>query len=118
MDLEGGYYIAPAIFAEVPLDPRLGQFEILGPVPAAIHARDVDDAVRIFNGTEYGFTGGLFSRSRERIEQARREFAVGNLDINRGLTGARLGVQPFGGFKMSGTNAKAGGPDDVRLFWR
>jgi 1-pyrroline-5-carboxylate dehydrogenase len=116
VDLDGGYYIEPTIFAEVPGNSRLGQYEIFGPVLAVIRARDFDDAVRIFNGTEYGLTGGLFSRRRERIERAKREFAVGNLYINRGITGARVGVQPFGGFKMSGTNAKAGGPDYLRLF--
>jgi 1-pyrroline-5-carboxylate dehydrogenase len=116
VDLDGGYYLEPTIFAGVPPDSRLGQFEIFGPVLSVIRARDFDDAVRIFNGTEYGLTGGLFSRSRERIDRASREFAVGNLYINRGITGARVGVQPFGGFKMSGTNAKAGGPDYVRLF--
>jgi 1-pyrroline-5-carboxylate dehydrogenase len=116
VDLDGGYFIEPTIFTEVAPDSRLGQYEIFGPVLSVIRARDFDDAVRIFNGTEYGLTGGLFSRSRERIERARCEFDVGNLYINRGITGARVGVQPFGGFKMSGTNAKAGGPDYVRLF--
>ena len=116
LDLDGGYFIEPAIFAEVPPFSRLGQFEIFGPVLSVIRARDFDEAVRIFNGTEYGLTGGLFSRNRKRIERAKCEFAVGNLYINRGITGARVGVQPFGGFKMSGTNAKAGGPDYVRLF--
>jgi 1-pyrroline-5-carboxylate dehydrogenase len=116
LDLDGGYYIEPTIFSEVPPSSRLGQFEIFGPVLSVIRARDFDEAVRIFNGTEYGLTGGLFSRNRERIGRARCEFDVGNLYINRGITGARVGVQPFGGFKMSGTNAKAGGPDYVRLF--
>jgi 1-pyrroline-5-carboxylate dehydrogenase len=116
VDKDGGYYIEPTIFAEVPGDSRLGQYEIFGPVLAVIPARDFDEAVGLFNGTEYGLTGGLFSRSRERIERARRDFEVGNLYINRGITGARVGVQPFGGFKMSGSNAKAGGPDYVRLF--
>jgi 1-pyrroline-5-carboxylate dehydrogenase len=116
VELDGGYYIEPTIFAEVPGNSRLGQYEIFGPVLAVIRARNFDDAVRLFNGTEYGLTGGLFSRDRERIERAKHEFAVGNLYINRGITGARVGVQPFGGFKMSGSNAKAGGPDYVRLF--
>jgi 1-pyrroline-5-carboxylate dehydrogenase len=116
VDLDGGYFIEPTIFAEVPPDSRLGQYEIFGPVLSVIRARNFDEAVRIFNGTEYGLTGGLFSRSRERIERARCEFDVGNLYINRRITGALVGVQPFGGFKMSGTNAKAGGPDYVRLF--
>jgi 1-pyrroline-5-carboxylate dehydrogenase len=113
---DGGYYIEPAIFGGVAGDSRLGQYEIFGPVLAVIPARDFDEAVRLFNDTEYGLTGGLFSRNRERIERAKREFEVGNLYINRGITGARVGVQPFGGFKMSGSNAKAGGPDYVRLF--
>jgi 1-pyrroline-5-carboxylate dehydrogenase len=116
VDQDGGYYIEPTVFAEVPGNSRLGQYEIFGPVLAVIRARDFDHAVRIFNGTEFGLTGGLFSRNRERIERAKREFEVGNLYINRGITGARVGVQPFGGFKMSGSNAKAGGPDYVRLF--
>jgi 1-pyrroline-5-carboxylate dehydrogenase len=116
VDLDGGYYIEPTIFAEVAGNSRLGQYEIFGPVLSVIRARDFDAAVALFNDTEYGLTGGLFSRSRERIERAKREFAVGNLYINRGITGARVGVQPFGGFKMSGSNAKAGGPDYVRLF--
>ncbi len=116
VELDGGYYIEPTVFAEVPADSRLGQYEIFGPVLAVIRARDFDDAVGIFNSTEYGLTGGLFSRSRDRIERAKREFEVGNLYINRKITGALVGVQPFGGFKMSGTNAKAGGPDYLRLF--
>lgn len=116
VDLDGGYYIEPTLFAEVPADSRLGQHEIFGPVLSVIRARDFDDAVDLFNRTEYGLTGGLFSRSRQRIEVAKHQFYVGNLYINREITGARVGVQPFGGFKMSGTNAKAGGPDYVRLF--
>lgn len=116
VDQDGGYYIEPTIFAEVPENSRLGQYEIFGPVLSVIRARTFDEAVGLLNGTDYGLTGGLFSRSRERIERAKREFEVGNLYINRGITGARVGVQPFGGFKMSGSNAKAGGPDYVRLF--
>jgi 1-pyrroline-5-carboxylate dehydrogenase len=116
VDLDGGYYIEPTIFAEVPADSRLGQHEIFGPVLSVIRARNFDEAVALFNQTEYGLTGGLFSRSRKRIERAKRQFYVGNLYINREITGARVGVQPFGGFKMSGSNAKAGGPDYVRLF--
>ncbi|MBM4273199.1 MAG: L-glutamate gamma-semialdehyde dehydrogenase [Deltaproteobacteria bacterium] len=113
---DGGYFLEPTVFAEVPPGARLAQHEIFGPVLSVIKARDFDDAVRIFNDTEYGLTGGLFSRSRERIERAKREFYVGNLYINRKITGALVGVQPFGGFKMSGSNAKAGGPDYLRLF--
>jgi 1-pyrroline-5-carboxylate dehydrogenase len=116
LDKDGGYYIEPTVFAEVAGNSRLGQYEIFGPVLSVIRARNFDEAVGLFNDTEYGLTGGLFSRSRERIERAKRDFEVGNLYINRGITGARVGVQPFGGFKMSGSNAKAGGPDYVRLF--
>ncbi len=116
VDRDGGYYLEPTIFAEAPPESRLAQHEIFGPVLAVIRARDFDQAVRIFNGTAYGLTGGLLSRSRERIERAKREFYVGNLYINRKITGALVGVQPFGGFNLSGTNAKAGGPDYLRLF--
>ena len=116
VDLDGGYYLEPTIFAEVPPGARLAQQEIFGPVLAVIRARDFDEAVQIFNSTEYGLTGGLFSRSRARLERAKREFDVGNLYLNRKITGALVGVQPFGGFKLSGTNAKAGGPDYLRLF--
>ena len=116
LSLDGGYFIEPTIFTEVPPASRLGQVEIFGPVLAVLRARDFDEAVGLFNGTEYGLTGGLFSRRQERLDRARCEFEVGNLYLNRAITGARVGVQPFGGFKMSGTNAKAGGPDYLRLF--
>ena len=76
----------------------------------------VDDAIEIANNTEYGLTGSLYSRNQAKWERARAEFHVGNLYINRKITGALVGVQPFGGFKMSGSNAKAGGPDYLRLF--
>jgi 1-pyrroline-5-carboxylate dehydrogenase len=113
---EGGYYIQPTIFVDVAPDARLAQHEIFGPVLSVIRVRDFDQATEVFNDTEYGLTGGLFSRDRSRIERARREFHCGNLYINRKITGALVGVQPFGGFKLSGSNAKAGGPDYLRLF--
>ncbi|MFA5111206.1 MAG: L-glutamate gamma-semialdehyde dehydrogenase [Desulfobaccales bacterium] len=116
VDRDSGYYLEPTVFAEVHPKARLAQHEIFGPVLAVIRAANFDEAVRIFNGTEYGLTGGLFSRDRDRLERAKREFNVGNLYLNRKITGALVGVQPFGGFKMSGTNAKAGGPDYLRLF--
>ncbi|MBU1226109.1 MAG: L-glutamate gamma-semialdehyde dehydrogenase [Actinobacteria bacterium] len=116
IDLDGGYYIEPAIFGDVDPQARLAQHEIFGPVLSVIRARDFDHALDIANGTEFGLTGGLHSRDRNRIERARREFHVGNLYINRKITGALVGVQPFGGFNMSGSNAKAGGPDYLRLF--
>ncbi|MBU1493870.1 MAG: L-glutamate gamma-semialdehyde dehydrogenase [Actinobacteria bacterium] len=116
IDLDGGYYIEPAIFGDVDPQARLARHEIFGPVLSVIRARDFDHALDIANGTEFGLTGGLHSRDRNRIERARREFHVGNLYINRKITGALVGVQPFGGFNMSGSNAKAGGPDYLRLF--
>ena len=97
--------------------PASRQHQIFGPVLSVIRARDFDDAVDLFNRTEYGTHRRAFQPcSRQRIEVAEHQFYVGNLYINREITGARVGLQPFGGFKMSGTNAKAGGPDYVRLF--
>jgi 1-pyrroline-5-carboxylate dehydrogenase len=116
IDRDGGYYLEPTIFAGVDPGARLAQHEIFGPVLSVLRARDFDHALEIANGTEFGLTGGLHSRDRGRIERARREFHVGNLYINRKITGALVGVQPFGGFNMSGSNAKAGGPDYLRLF--
>jgi 1-pyrroline-5-carboxylate dehydrogenase len=116
VDRDGGYFIEPTVFGEVAPDARLAQHEIFGPVLSVIRAADFDHALEIANQTDYGLTGGLFSRDRSRIERARREFSVGNLYINRKITGALVGVQPFGGFNMSGSNAKAGGPDYLRLF--
>jgi len=114
--IDGGYYIQPTVFAGVDRGARLAQHEIFGPVLSVIRARDFEDAMGIANGTEFGLTGGLYSRDRSRIEHARREFHVGNLYVNRKITGAQVGIQPFGGFNMSGSNAKAGGPDYLRLF--
>jgi len=116
VELDGGYYIQPTIFVDVDPDSRLAQHEIFGPVLSVIKAQDFDDALDIANGTEYGLTGGLHSSDEDRIERAKREFYVGNLYINRKITGALVGIQPFGGFNMSGSNAKAGGPDYLRLF--
>ncbi|MDX2343472.1 MAG: L-glutamate gamma-semialdehyde dehydrogenase [Acidimicrobiia bacterium] len=113
---DGGYYIAPTIFAGVQPQHRLAQHEIFGPVLSVLRVNDFEDALQVFNGTEYGLTGGLCSSDSNRIERAKREFHVGNLYINRKITGALVGVQPFGGFNMSGSNSKAGGPDYLRLF--
>jgi 1-pyrroline-5-carboxylate dehydrogenase len=112
----GGYFIPPTIVADVDPEARLACEEIFGPVLAFVKARDFEQAVEIFNGTEYGLTGGLISRDRMRLEQAREDFHVGNLYLNRKITGALVGVQPFGGFNMSGTDSKAGGPDYLLLF--
>jgi 1-pyrroline-5-carboxylate dehydrogenase len=111
-----GYFIPPTIFADIAPDARLAQEEIFGPVLAITKARDFDDALAIANGTEYGLTGSLYSRDQGHIERAAREFHVGNLYFNRKSTGALVGVHPFGGFNMSGTDSKAGGRDYLLLF--
>ena len=113
---EGGYFIEPTIFGDVPPTARIAQEEIFGPVLAMIRARDFDDAIHIANGTEFGLTGSVYSRDRAHLERARREYHVGNLYFNRKCTGAMVGVHPFGGFNMSGTDSKAGGPDYLLLF--
>jgi 1-pyrroline-5-carboxylate dehydrogenase len=113
---EGGYFLPPTIFGDVPPDARIAQEEIFGPVLALIRARDFNDALTIANGTEYGLTGAVYSGDRARLERARREYHVGNLYFNRKCTGALVGVNPFGGFNMSGTDSKAGGPDYLLLF--
>ncbi|MDQ0340096.1 1-pyrroline-5-carboxylate dehydrogenase [Caldalkalibacillus uzonensis] len=111
-----GYYIEPTIFADVDPKARIAQEEIFGPVLAFIKAKDFDQALAIANDTEYGLTGGVFSRNRFNLEKAREEFHVGNLYFNRKCTGAIVGVHPFGGFDMSGTNAKTGDPDYLLNF--
>ncbi len=113
---DGGYFVKPTIFGEVTPDSKLAQDEIFGPVLSLIRARDFDDALNIANGTAYGLTGSVYSQDRSRLERARHEFHVGNLYINRKCTGAMVGVHPFGGFDMSGTDSKAGGPDYLLLF--
>jgi 1-pyrroline-5-carboxylate dehydrogenase len=115
--LEGdGYFIAPTIVADVAPGARLAQEEIFGPVLAVIPADDFAHALAIANGTEFGLTGAVYTRDPERIRQARDEFFVGNLYINRKCTGALVGVHPFGGFNLSGTDSKAGGYDYLQLF--
>jgi 1-pyrroline-5-carboxylate dehydrogenase len=111
-----GYFIAPTVIADASPTARIAQEEIFGPVLAVIHAKDYDDALAIANNTEYGLTGSVFSTDRGRIARAEREFFVGNLYINRKCTGALVGVHPFGGFNMSGTDSKAGGADYLLLF--
>ena len=104
------------MFADAPAKSRIAQEEIFGPVVAITRAEDFADALRIANDTEYGLTGAVYSRNRAKLEQARRDFHVGNLYLNRKCTGALVGVQPFGGFNMSGTDSKAGGADYLLLF--
>ncbi|MCC5925017.1 MAG: L-glutamate gamma-semialdehyde dehydrogenase [Bacteroidetes bacterium] len=111
-----GYYIEPTIFADVPRDARIAQEEIFGPVTAFIKAKDLDDAFDIANSTQFGLTGGFFSKNKSHIDRALREFHVGNLYINRKNTGALVGAQPFGGFNLSGTDSKAGGRDYLLCF--
>jgi RHH-type proline utilization regulon transcriptional repressor/proline dehydrogenase/delta 1-pyrroline-5-carboxylate dehydrogenase len=111
-----GYFVGPAIFTDVAPDAVIAQEEIFGPALAVLRAESFDQALEIANGTSYALTGGLFSRSPARIAQAREEFRVGNLYVNRGSTGALVERQPFGGFKMSGVGSKAGGPDYCLQF--
>ena len=111
-----GYFFAPTVVDDVAPDARLATEEIFGPVLAVIRARDWDDALEIANGTEYGLTGAVFSRDAKRLDEAKRRFHVGNLYLNRKCTGALVGAQPFGGYDMSGTCSKAGGPDYLGLF--
>jgi len=111
-----GYFIEPTVIADVDPHARVAQEEIFGPVLAVIKAKDFDDALHIANDTEYGLTGSLYSQDEKRIERAKEEYHVGNLYFNRKSTGALVGVHPFGGFNMSGTDSKAGGKDYLLLF--
>ena len=113
---DSGYFIGPTILTEIAPDAVIAQQEIFGPVVAVIKADSFDQALAIANGTDYALTGGLFSRTPEHIRRAQAEFEVGNLYINRGITGAIVARQPFGGFKMSGVGSKAGGPDYLLQF--
>lgn len=111
-----GLFIVPAVFTDVPPDARVAQEEIFGPLLCILRARDFDHALSIANATRYALTGGLFSRSPAHIEQAKREFAAGNLYINRKITGSQVDAQPFGGYRLSGTGVKAGSPDYLLHF--
>src|SRR5438309_2155020 len=111
-----GYFLQPTVIADIPPKSRLEQEEVFGPVLAVIKAKNYDHALEIANDTEFGLTGAVYSKSRDKIERAIREFHVGNLYINRKCTGAIVGAHPFGGFNMSGTDSKSGGPDYLYLF--
>ncbi len=113
---DGGYFVHPAVIADVAPTARIAQEEIFGPVLAVLRAASFEEALHIANGTEFGLTGAVYSNSRAHLELARNEFHVGNLYLNRKCTGAMVDVQPFGGFNMSGTNSKAGGRDYLGLF--
>ncbi|MFY9631512.1 MAG: L-glutamate gamma-semialdehyde dehydrogenase [Candidatus Cybelea sp.] len=113
---EHGYFLEPTVIADVAPDATIAQEEIFGPVLAVIKAKDFDDAMAIANNTEFGLTGSLYTSDEAKIERARGDFFVGNLYFNRKSTGALVGVHPFGGFNMSGTDSKAGGNDYLLLF--
>ena len=111
-----GFFILPTVIADVDPKGTIAQEEIFGPVIAVIKARDFDHALEIANDTEYGLTGGVWTKNRKKIEKAKKVFHVGNFYVNRKITGAMVGVHPFGGFNMSGTDSKAGGSDYLLLF--
>lgn len=115
-DAGDGYFIQPTVIADIKPGSKLEQEEIFGPVLAVIKCRGFEDGLKIANDTEFGLTGAVYTNSPDRIEAAKREFHVGNLYINRKCTGAIVGAHPFGGFNMSGTDSKAGGPDYLLLF--
>lgn len=110
-----GYFIHPTIFADLEPTSRLMQEEIFGPVLAFSKVSSFDEALEVANNTEYGLTGAVITNNRDHINRAKQEFHVGNLYFNRNCTGAIVGYHPFGGFKMSGTDSKAGGPDYLAL---
>jgi 1-pyrroline-5-carboxylate dehydrogenase len=111
-----GYFIQPTIIADVDPKATISQEEVFGPVLAIIKAKDFDHALDIANNTEFGLTGGVWTKNRKKIEKAKKVFHVGNFYVNRKITGAMVGVHPFGGFNMSGTDSKAGGRDYLLLF--
>lgn len=113
---DNGYFIGPVIFSEVSPTATIAQEEIFGPVLSVIRAKNFSEALAIANSTNFALTGGLYSRTPSHIEQAKADFEVGNLYINRGITGAIVSRQPFGGFKLSGVGSKAGGPDYLLQF--
>jgi len=115
-DGEQGFFIEPTVIADVKPGATIEQEEIFGPVLAVIKADNYDEALKIANDTQFGLTGAVYSNDEAKLDRARREFHVGNLYLNRKCTGALVGVHPFGGFNMSGTDSKAGGRDYLLLF--
>jgi 1-pyrroline-5-carboxylate dehydrogenase len=113
---DGGFFVMPTVVDDVKPGARLEQEEIFGPVLAVIPVSSFEEGVKVANDTEYGLTGSLYSRDRERLERGKRELFCGNLYLNRKCTGALVGVHPFGGFNMSGTDSKAGGREYLYLF--
>ena len=112
----GGFYIGPTVFTDVRPDARVAREEVFGPVLAIIKVADIEEAIRVFNDCDYALTGGIYSRSPANLERARGECACGNFYINRGITGAKVDLQPFGGFRSSGVDSKVGGPDYLLQF--
>ena len=115
LDAEG-HFIQPTVFADIEGSSRIFQEEIFGPVLGVTKARDFDHALELANDSQYGLTGAIFSNNPDHLARAREEFFVGNMYINRKCTGAMVGCHPFGGFNMSGTDSKAGGPDYLMLY--
>ena len=113
---EEGYYAPLAIFEDITPNHRLAQEEVFGPVLSVMKVKDFDQAIKWANSTRFALTGGVFSRNPRHLEHARKMFHVGNLYLNRGIVGALVYRQPFGGFKMSGIGSKAGGPDYLLHF--
>jgi predicted delta-1-pyrroline-5-carboxylate dehydrogenase group 2 len=111
-----GRYVAPTLFSEVPPSARIAQEEIFGPVVCLMKAKDLTEAIRIASNVPYDLTGGLFSKDTEAIERVKKEFEVGNLYINRKITGALVACQPFGGYRLSSLGFKAGGPEYLYQF--
>jgi len=111
-----GYYVQPTVIADVDRSARIFQEEIFGPVLAVTKARDFDHALELANDSEYGLTGAVYTKSSDKAREASDRFFVGNLYINRKCTGAMVGAHPFGGFNMSGTDSKAGGPEYLLQF--
>jgi RHH-type proline utilization regulon transcriptional repressor/proline dehydrogenase/delta 1-pyrroline-5-carboxylate dehydrogenase len=111
-----GWFVGPHVFADVDPGGPLGQEEIFGPVLAVLRARDFEHAIELANGTPYALTAGVFSRSPRRLDRAREALAAGNIYLNRGITGALVHRQPFGGFRLSGIGSKTGGPDYLLQF--
>src|SRR5208282_4451987 len=111
-----GYFIQPTVIADIKPKSKLEQEEIFGPLLAVIKSKNFEHALEIANDTEFGLTGAVYTSSQDKIDRAVQEFHVGNLYINRKCTGAMVGAHPFGGFNMSGTDSKSGGPDYLYLF--
>jgi RHH-type proline utilization regulon transcriptional repressor/proline dehydrogenase/delta 1-pyrroline-5-carboxylate dehydrogenase len=111
-----GFYVGPAVIADLAPECRIAREELFGPILTVLCAKNLDEAIQMSNATDYALTGGLYSRSPAAIERVSREMTAGNLYINRGITGALVGRQPFGGYRLSGVGSKAGGPDYLLQF--